>query len=67
MSIEPAVHPTVPRFRGRLHQAAFFAALPAGVALVLAAPTAASRAAATVYAISLAALYGTSAAYHRLP
>jgi hemolysin III len=67
VSIEPAVHPTVPRFRGRLHQAAFFAALPAGVALVLAAPTAASRAAAIVYAISLAALYGTSAAYHRLP
>ena len=67
MSIEPAVRPTVPRLRGRLHQAAFFVALPAGVALVLAAPSAGSRVAAVVYAISLASLYGTSAAYHRLP
>jgi hemolysin III len=59
--------PSVPRFRGRLHQAAFFVAVPAGVALVIAAPTALSRTAAAIYAMSLAGLYGTSALYHRMP
>jgi hemolysin III len=58
---------SIPRFRGRLHQAAFFVAVPAGVALVIAAPTALSRAAAAIYALSLAGLYGTSALYHRMP
>jgi hemolysin III len=56
-----------PRFRGLLHQAAFFVAVPAGVALVSVARTGTTRAAAVVYALSLAGLYGTSAAYHRLP
>ena len=56
-----------PRFRGRLHQAAFLVSIPAGLALVAAAPTTTARAAAVVYALSLIALYGTSAAYHRLP
>jgi len=46
---------------------AFFVALPAGVLLVLAAPTATARVAAAIYAVSLAGLYGTSALYHRLP
>jgi hemolysin III len=67
MSAEPAVRETVPRLRGRLHQAAFFTALPAGVALVMAARGTAPRVAAVIYALSLAGLYGTSAAYHRLP
>jgi hemolysin III len=58
---------SVPRFRGRLHQAAFFVAVPAGVALVTAAPTALSRTAAAIFAASLAGLYGTSALYHRMP
>jgi hemolysin III len=58
---------SIPRFRGRLHQAAFFVAVPAGVALVIAAPTALSRAAAAIYALSLAGMYGTSALYHRMP
>jgi hemolysin III len=57
----------IPRFRGRLHQAAFFVAVPAGVALVVVAPTALSRAAAAIYAASLAGLYGASALYHRMP
>jgi hemolysin III len=56
-----------PRFRGFLHQAAFFVAVPAGVALVSVARTGTTRAATVVYALSLAGLYGTSAAYHRLP
>jgi hemolysin III len=59
--------PPVPRFRGRLHQVAFFVAVPAGVALVAAAPSAISRTAAAIYAVSLAGLYGTSALYHRMP
>jgi hemolysin III len=59
--------PEVPRLRGRLHQAAFFVAVPAGTALVAAAPTAMSRAAAAIYATSLSGLYGISALYHRLP
>ncbi len=56
-----------PRMRGRLHQVAFFVSVPAGVALVLAAPTPVARVAAVVYALSLSALFGASAAYHRLP
>jgi hemolysin III len=59
--------PPVPRFRGRLHQVAFFVAVPAGVALVTAAPNALSRTAAAIFAASLAGLYGTSALYHRMP
>lgn len=55
-----------PRFRGRLHQGAFVASIPLGLVLLLAAESAASRVAASVYAASLSALYGTSAAYHRL-
>jgi hemolysin III len=61
-----APSPPKPRFRGRLHQVAFIASIPAGLALVAVAPTAGARVAAMVFALSLCALYGTSAAYHRL-
>src|SRR5712691_1993652 len=63
----PELLPTRPRFRGRLHQFAFFVTIPAGLVLVAAAPGPAAKTAAIVYALSLAGLYGTSAAYHRLP
>jgi len=56
--------PATPRLRGRLHQVAFVVAVPAGVALVLAARTGPARVAAAVYALSLAGLFGTSAAFH---
>jgi hemolysin III len=56
-----------PRLRGRLHEVAFVVSIPAGLALVAAAPTTGSRVAAVVFALSLSALFGTSAAYHRLP
>ena len=56
-----------PRLRGRLHQVAFFVAVPAGVVLVSVAPTARARFAAAIYALSLAGLYGSSTLYHRLP
>jgi hemolysin III len=55
-----------PRFRGRLHQIAFFLAIPQGVALVAAAAGWVARVAAAVYALSLAGVYGVSALYHRL-
>lgn len=55
----------VPRFRGRLHQIAFFVTLPAGATLIGLARTAVARAAAAVFSASLALLFGTSAAYHR--
>jgi hemolysin III len=57
--------PVTPRLRGRLHQFAFAASIPAGVALVLQAQTIPARLAAAVYATSLAGMYATSAAYHR--
>jgi hemolysin III len=57
--------PAKPRLRGRLHQVAFLASVPAGIALVWAASSGAARLATLVYALSLAAMYGTSAALHR--
>lgn len=55
-----------PRLRGRLHQVVFFVSIPAGIAVVAAAGTALARLGATVYALSLTGLFGTSFAYHRL-
>ena len=59
--------PPKPRLRGRLHQAAFLVAVPAGFVLVASASSQRARVAAAIYALSLAGLYGTSTAYHRLP
>jgi hemolysin III len=56
----------LPRWRGRAHAITFFVAVPAGLALVLAANGAAARVAAAIYAATLLAVFGTSAAYHRL-
>jgi hemolysin III len=55
-----------PRLRGRLHQLAFLAAIPAGIVVIVSAHPAAARTAAIVYACGLAGLYGISASYHRL-
>lgn len=55
-----------PRLRGVLHQWAFAVSLLAGVALVYEAESGRARLAVTVYALSVAALFGTSAAYHRI-
>jgi hemolysin III len=55
-----------PRLRGVSHQWAFFASLAAGAALVASAPTGRARIAVAVYVASLAALFGTSATYHRV-
>ncbi len=55
-----------PRLRGVLHQWTFAAALAVGVPLVLDAGSARSRIALAVYALSVVALFGTSALYHRV-
>ena len=61
-----AIEKVKPRLRGVSHQWAFFAALVAGVILVLAAPDGRATLAASIYAGSLVALLGTSALYHRV-
>ncbi|WP_432515190.1 PAQR family membrane homeostasis protein TrhA [Kineococcus sp. SYSU DK001] len=54
-----------PKLRGWLHAGTFPAAIVAGAVLVILAPTAASRTAALVFAVTAALLFGTSALYHR--
>jgi hemolysin III len=68
MGAVPAVSelPT-PRLRGRIHQAAFFISLPTGAALVALAGGGVRTAVAAIYAASLTAVFGVSAAYHRGP
>ena len=55
-----------PTWRGWLHVAAFLAVLPAGLYLLTASQSAASRVAVAVYWASLAGLFATSGSYHRL-
>jgi hemolysin III len=55
-----------PRMRGVSHQWAFFVSCAIGAALVVAAPAGTPRVAATIYAISVAVLFGVSALYHRI-
>jgi hemolysin III len=55
-----------PTWRGWLHAAAFALAIPAGLVLVLLADDAAARTSVAIYAATLAMMFGTSAAYHRL-
>ncbi|HEY4428148.1 MAG TPA: hemolysin III family protein [Solirubrobacteraceae bacterium] len=61
--IEEAVKP---RLRGVWHSYAFFASLACGVALILAASDGRARVAASIYAVAVSALFGTSALYHRI-
>jgi hemolysin III len=56
-----------PRLRGVFHQYAFFAALAAGVVLVVLADGVLERFAVWVYATALAVMFGASALYHRFP
>jgi hemolysin III len=65
--LAPTLDPSVkPRLRGVFHQWAFAVSVVAGVGLVLEAQSARARVAVTVYALSVAALFGTSALYHRV-
>jgi hemolysin III len=58
--------PAKPRLRGVFHQWAFVAFLAIGALTVATAPTGQATLAAAVYAGSVAALFGTSALYHRI-
>jgi hemolysin III len=55
-----------PRLRGVSHQWAFFCSLVTGSVLVVAAPAGRPTVASAIYAASVAALFGTSALYHRV-
>jgi hemolysin III len=60
-----ALAPPKPRLRGWIHEIAFFVSIPAGITLVLLAQSTLARVVAGVYAVSLTAVFGSSAAYHR--
>ena len=55
-----------PTWRGVLHSWAFLGSIPAGTLLILFANGAVQRTAAAIYTGTLLAVFGTSAAYHRL-
>src|ERR1700742_4341843 len=55
-----------PKLRGVSHEWAFFASLFFGAALILLASTPKATLAVAIYAVSLSALFGTSALYHRV-
>jgi hemolysin III len=63
LSLPPQVKP---RLRGVSHEYAFFVSVGCGVALILAASNGRARLAATIYAVAVSALLGTSALYHRV-
>jgi hemolysin III len=60
------LEPVKPLLRGRFHQGAFLAAIPAAIVLVAVAHSALERVATAIFGLSLVAMFGTSAAYHRL-
>jgi hemolysin III len=55
-----------PRLRGVSHQWAFVCSLVTGTVLVVLAPAGKATSVAAIYAVSVAALFGTSALYHRI-
>lgn len=65
-STAPPGSPVPPRLRGWIHLGCLATAVPASVALVVTAGNVRARIAAAVYGLSLCALFGVSAAYHRL-
>jgi hemolysin III len=61
-----AIAAVKPKLRGVSHEWAFFLSLGFGAALIVLAETPKATLAVAVYAISLSALFGTSALYHRV-
>ncbi|HEU5142073.1 MAG TPA: hemolysin III family protein [Solirubrobacterales bacterium] len=61
-----AVAAVKPRLRGVSHEWAFFISLFLGAGLIVAADTPRATLAVAIYAVSLSALLGTSALYHRV-
>ena len=62
----PSVPDLKPRLRGVFHQWAFFVAVVAGAVLVAVAPAGRATLATAIYALTVAALFGVSAIYHRV-
>lgn len=56
---------TRPTMRGRLHQVVFYLSIPAGLVVVALGASLTARIGALVYAVSLSAMFATSAGYHR--
>jgi hemolysin III len=61
-----AIAAVKPKLRGVSHEWAFFLSLGFGAALIIIADTPKATLAVAIYAISLSALFGTSALYHRV-
>ena len=61
-----AIAAVKPKLRGVSHEWAFFISLGLGAALIVAAETPRATLAVAIYAVSLSALLGTSALYHRV-
>lgn len=61
-----AIAAVKPRLRGVSHEWAFFVSLFLGAGLIVAAKTPRATLAVAIYAVSLSALFGTSALYHRV-
>jgi hemolysin III len=61
-----AIASVKPKLRGVSHEWAFFVSLVLGAALIVAAKTPQATLAVAIYAVSLSALLGTSALYHRV-
>lgn len=59
-----AIAAVKPKLRGSSHKWAFFVSLVLGVVLILIAKTPKATLAVAIYAVSLSALFGTSALYH---
>jgi hemolysin III len=64
-TVAPSESAPKPALRGVLHEVAFFVSVVSGVALVVAAPTTGSKLVMAVYAVSISALFGVSALFHR--
>jgi len=61
-----AIAAVKPKLRGVSHEWAFFISLFLGAGLIVAAKTPEATLAVAIYAVSLSALLGTSALYHRV-
>jgi hemolysin III len=61
-----AIASVKPKLRGVSHEWAFFLSLGFGAALIILAKTPKATLAVAIYAVSLSALFGTSALYHRV-
>ena len=54
-----------PKYRGLLHSYFFFISIPAGIILVITAPSSSGKFAAFIFAFGITAMLGISALFHR--